>query len=448
MNIKLSYYGWMVTRHLVNIDQLHLGESAETDLLLDLYTGTCAPYKDSTLHNFMRDEGLIELSDESVGREDILLRQRRNPFEHVEKVIFEFTSYCNFNCDHCYNAQVPRLTESNPRVLVEAANNLLRMGIRRFDFIGGEVSRYGNGWLEVAEQIRSYGDDIVISLYTNGWWLEQKNFRAAGQFFESTQAYLEELKRRGVSHVVFSLDGRGELHDVSRHHSGLYQKILRGLEQVKNTGLAARVSLLIRPEWSDEEVESFLAETASVIYDFEPSTPSRKRALRLSLDSTNALSNFIDVGNGAGDEKIQFPILDERNHSLHCRNFYRLSPSLTIKANGELATCRLAQAGEGYGNLHQRLLIEIINSFDKSFIYQLHATRQLETYLPFIDRSIFGSAFTHLCSLRAIVTMLAQKMHEQSVSFEDSTAIQRINREVAVLTGHILKRDLSMEDTN
>ena len=191
MNIRLSYYGWMVTRHLVNTDQLHLGDSVETDLLLDLYTGTCAPYKDSTLHNFMRDEGLIELSDDSVGREDILLRQCRNPFEHVEKVIFEFTSYCNFNCDHCYNAQVPRLTESNPRVLVEAANNLLRMGIRRFDFIGGEVSRYGNGWLEVAKHIRSYGDDIVISLYTNGWWLEQKNFTAAGQFFESTQAYLE-----------------------------------------------------------------------------------------------------------------------------------------------------------------------------------------------------------------------------------------------------------------
>jgi len=242
--------------------------------------------------------------------------------------------------------------------------------------------------------------------------------------------------------VVFSLDGRGELHDVSRHHAGLYQKILRGLGLVKNTGLAARVSLLIRPEWADEEVEAFLAETASVIYDFEPSTPSRKRALRLSLDTTNALSNFIDVGNGAGDEKIQFLILEERNHALHCRNFYRLSPSLTIKANGELATCRLSQAGEGYGNLHQKPLIEIINAFDEAFIYQLHTTRQLEAYLPLVDRSIFGSAFTHLCSLRAIVTMLAQKMHEQSVAFGDSTAIQRINREVAVLTGHISKHNL------
>ncbi len=445
MNIRLSHYGWMITRHLVNINQLHLGDSPETDLLLDLYTGLIAPHADSWLHNSMCDEGLIELSNDSVGRDDVLLRYRRNPFEHVEKVIFEYTTYCNFNCEHCYNAQVPRMTEANPRLLMVAANSLLRMGIRRFDFVGGEVSRYGNGWLDVVGHIRSHGEDIVISLYTNGWWLKQESFKAAGQPFISTQTYLEELKRRGVSHVVFSLDGQGELHDASRHHTGLYQKILRGMEQVKKTGLAPRVSLLIRPEWTDEEVESFLAEPASVIYDFDPLTPPRKRALRLSLDSTNAISNFIDVGNGAGDDRIQFPIMDERSHTLSCRNFYRLSPSLTIKANGELATCRLSQAGEGYGNLNQQTLVDVLNHFDEAFVYQLHANHQLEKYMPLVDRSLFGSAFTHLCSLRAIVTMLARKMHEQSITFEDISAIQRINHEVAVLTGHLSKRNFSTE---
>ena len=439
MNIRLSYYGWMVARHLVNIGQLHLGDSPETDLLLDLYTGLLTSHEDSPLHASMLDEGLIELSDETLSREEVRLRHRRNPFEHLEKIIFEFTTVCNFNCEHCYNAQVPRLTESDPKLLMEAAGTFLRMGIRRFDFIGGEVSRYGSGWLDLVEHIRSYGDDIIISLYTNGWWLEQENFTAAGQPFDGTQAYLQELMRRGVSHVTFSLDGAGDLHDASRHQPGLYQKILRGLRQVMEAGLAPRVSLLIRPEWTDEEVESFLAEPASVIYDFDPLTPARKRALRLSLDPTNAISNFIDVGNGAGDEKIQFPILDERDHNLYCRNFYRLSPSLTIKANGELATCRLSQAGEGYGNLHQQSLVQVLNHFDEAFIYQLHASRQLENYLPLVDRSIFGSSFTHLCSLRAIVTMLARRMHDQSISFDDVSDIQRINREVAVLTGHLSK---------
>jgi hypothetical protein len=173
-----------------------------------------------------------------------------------------------------------------------------------------------------------------------------------------------------------------------------------------------------------------------LIYDLDPSLPERKRALCLSLDPTNSVSSFIDIGNGAGDEQVQFPILDKREHALYCRNFYRLSPSLTIKANGELATCRLSQAGEGYGNLHEHPLVEILNHFNEAFVYQLHASRSLEEYLPLVDRSLFGDSFTHLCSLRSIVTLLARKMHEQGVSVEDTDAIQRINREVAALTGH------------
>ena len=204
---------------------------------------------------------------------------------------------------------------------------------------------------------------------------------------------------------------------------------------------------MIRPEWTAEQVELFLAESATIIYDLDPLTPARKRALRLSLDPTNALSSFIDIGNGAGDDTVQFPILDECEHALYCRNFYRLNPSLTIKANGELATCRLSQAGEGYGNLHRQTLVETLNHFDEAFVYQLHADRKLENYLLLVDRSLFGSAFTHLCSLRSIVTLLARRMHEQSVSFEDASSVQRINREVAVLTGHIPKPDYDKENT-
>lgn len=439
MQVTLTPFGWMVARNLVKTGGLRLGASPELDLLLDLWTGLSAPWADSSVQRAMLTEGLIEQVDSTVSRDAIELRQRRNPFEHVNKVIFEYTTHCNFDCEHCYNAQVPRCTETNPQLLMNSVDTFLRMGIRRFDFVGGEVSLYGDGWLDVVEHIRSRGADIVISLYTNGWWLEREKLWAAGVAYVDESAYLSELKRRGLSHITFSLDGPGDLHDVSRRQPGLYDRILRGMERVKGAGLAPRVSLLIRPEWTDELVENFLAEAATLIYDLDPSAPARKRALRLTLDPTNSMSNFIDIGNGAGDERTQFPILENRSHALYCRNFYRLNPSLTVKANGELATCRLSQAGEGYGNLHQKSLVEIINRFDEAFVFQLHATRQLEKYLPLVDRSLFGSDFTHLCSLRSIVTMLARKVHEQSVSFDDVETIQRINREVAALTGHARK---------
>jgi hypothetical protein len=57
--------------------------------------------------------------------------------------------------------------------------------------------------------------------------------------------------------------------------------------------------------------------------------------------------------------------------------------------------------------------------------------------LPLVDRTLFGEAFTHLCTLRSIVTLLARKMHEQGVAWSDEAGIQSLNRQVAVLTGHL-----------
>ena len=437
MNFRLTHYGWMVTRHLANSGQLHLGANPQGDLLLELWTGTNASATDSPIYSELLAEGLIEVIDEAIRQEDTRLRYQRNPFEHITKVIFEFTSYCNFNCEHCFNSHVPRQTETNLDLLKSATKTLMHMGLQRFDFVGGEVSRYGDGWLELVQHIRSLDEGTQISLYTNGWWLEKSDFLAAGKAYPNSLSYLADLKAQGVTHVTFSLDGPGELHDISRGHPGLYQRIMQGLELVKEAGLQPRVSLLLRPEWDDAQVENFLAEPAPIIYDLDPQTPSHKRALRLSLDPFNAISHFIDIGNGAKDERLQFPILEERSHALYCRNFYRLSPSLTIKANGELATCRLATAGEGYGNLHYKSLVEIINHFDEAFVYRLHTERRLEDYLPLMDRRLFGEQFTHLCALRAIVTLLARKMNEQGITPDDSPAIQRINQEVARETGHL-----------
>mgnify|MGYP002640606458 CR=1 FL=1 len=440
MNLRLTHYGWMVTRHLSNSGQLRLGDSPQGDLLLELWTGPALPAITFPFQREMIDDGLIELIDESISQVETRLCYKRNPFEHINKIIFEFTTYCNFNCAHCYNGHVARHTETRLDLLKDAAETLLQMGISRFDFIGGEVSKYGDGWLELVAGIHALNENAQISLYTNGWWLGQNDFLAAGKTYPDPYTYLTDLKVHGVTHIAFSLDGPGELHDISRGHPGLYQRILHGLRLVRDAGLHAQVSLLVRQEWDDDIVESLLSEPASIMYDFDPETPANERALKLALDPFNAISSFIDIGNGANDENLRFSIDEELAHPLYCRGFYRLSPSLTIKANGELASCRLATAGESYGNLHEKSMVEIINHFDEAFISRLHIERRLEEYLPLVDRDIFGDQFTHLCSLRAVITILARKMDEQSVNMGDAVAIQRINREVALETGHLPKR--------
>jgi len=42
----------------------------------------------------------------------------------------------------------------------------------------------------------------------------------------------------------------------------------------------------------------------------------------------------------------------------------------------------------------------------------------------------------HLCAYRAILTLPARKMHEEQIDPDDRVAVQRLNLEVARLTGY------------
>ncbi len=109
---------------------------------------------------------------------------------------------------------------------------------------------------------------------------------------------------------------------------------------------------------------------------------------------------------------------------------------MTIKANGEVATCRITSAGEGYGNLHEYPLIDILNHLQDAFIFRLHAERRLADYRRYVDPEVFGDSIGHLCAYRAILTLLARKLHDEQIDPDDHAAIKQLNLEVARLTGH------------
>jgi MoaA/NifB/PqqE/SkfB family radical SAM enzyme len=438
MNIALTNYGLRyAAERFKDNDLTRIRHDAESYLLLDLWTGSLAPYRDQPAYHHLLAQGLIELVPETLGREAVALRYRRNPLEHVEQVIFEYTTRCNFNCRHCYNAGVERVTEHDVGLLKAAVDVLVRMGVRRFAFIGGEVSQYGDGWLELVRHMRSYAD-VGVALCTNGWWLGQRDFAAAGRRYPDVPAYLADLKDNGLSHVIFSLDGRGAAHDDSRRHPGLYRRILDGFDLVRAAGLEPRVSLLVPGDPDMLELALFLAELAERIYGFPPGTALGEKVAMLAHDPTNILSNRIDIGNAAYGGTGRFGLFDTPDALLYCKAFFRPAPHLTIKANGEIATCRIANAGEGYGNLHRQGLVHILNRLQDQFVFKLHAERRLKEYRRCVDPAIFGAAFDHLCTLRAILTLIARRMEEEAVDPQDRPAMLRINREVARATGHLV----------
>jgi len=330
MNIALTNYGQRCAGELSRSPEasLPIGNAGHSDaachVLACRLTEVLLPYKDTPAHNWLLAQGLIEQVPLAVGQAETALRYRRNPLEHIESIIFEFTTRCNFNCGHCYNARVERVTETDVAALKAAADVAIRMGVRRFAFIGGEVSRYGDGWLDLAERI----------------------------------------------------------------------------------------------------------------YDFAPPVGAVDRVTTLVNDRTNTLSRFIDIGNGAQTGAGKIRLADIPDDMLYCKGFFRPAPRLTLKANGEVATCRVTNAGEGYGNLPQQALVTILNRMQDSLVFKLHAERRLAAYRRCVDPAVFGESFAHLCTVRAILTLIARRIEEEAVAPDDQAAILRINHEVARYTGH------------
>ena len=191
----------------------------------------------------LMEAGWIEEAPAAITVEAARLRYDRNPLQHLERFNFEMTTLCNFNCRHCRNGGIAPHTETDLPLLKQSAETIMSIGIRRFDFIGGEVSRFGTGWLDLAGHITAHDrslewqQPLIVTLYTNGWWLEQRDFVAAGKSYADDRAYLRDLREHGVTHILFSIDGPEKLHDQWRGHPGLFRRVFRGLTKVSQAGI-------------------------------------------------------------------------------------------------------------------------------------------------------------------------------------------------------------------
>jgi len=182
---------------------------------------------------------------------------------------------------------------------------------------------------------------------------------------------------------------------------------------------------------------SFWAEIAQRLYQLPDRCAPEHAAEVLVDDDFNSMSSFIDVGAGAGRGLDRFDLQTSPDELLRCKAFFRPAPYLTIKANGELATCRITCAGEGYGNLHQSDLVTLLNTMQEREPFKVHAERRIGEYRRFVDPEIFGRYFHHMCTIRAILTLFARYMAEDCVDPLDNAAVAYINRRVAHRTGHL-----------
>lgn len=435
MNLMLSNYGHRYLRERLQQPTTAPGLDEDTDHgLMSLHSGQ--PIAPSATAQLVA-QGLLQPARPSLRAEDIAKRYRQNPLENLTGLSFELTTACNFHCRHCRNGPAvhaaPAPLDLEPlKVVVDDAYPI---GIRHFDFIGGEISKFGHGWLELARYIR-VKPGTTVALFTNGWWLEQTDFTAAGRHYTDESAYLDDVRQHGVKYLVFSIDGPQDRHDHWRRHRGLYRRVLDAFPRLRAAGLVPRVSLVIRR--NDFALVPALREIADALYSFPAAMGEDARIHHLLNDRTNAFSNFIDIGHGATLSRRDRPIDDVPAAALRCKAAYRPAPKLIVTAQGEVAVCPLLRNDLGYGNVRQQGFRELLNQFQDAFAYQLHASGDIQHYRRFLDRAVFGDAVEHLCTLRTVLTVIAKHLNDDPAGFSNPAVLRRVNEAVAVLTGHSL----------
>jgi len=405
-------------------------ERAQWILLLELSRNRVVPYPCEGGVGWLLKRGLVQVSEEPLGGAALELRAQRDPLEHVSRVSIEFTTACGFRCLHCRNAAQAPVTEDHPARLFPAVDLMAGMGIRRFDFIGGEVTQFGSGWLDVVRHIRRRPDTTVSTL-TSGWFLDQQDFLAAGSRYGRDLDLLEDLARRGVTHLAFSLDGPEAVHDRWRRTPGLYQRVLAGMAKARQVGLKPQVSFIGEPR-------PWLVDAARALYPEAAAEAPMALLRRVERDEQNHGSHLVDVGGAAAFRKGRVQLRAIRGEDLPCKGFFRPGPSLRINASGEVATCPLMGDAPGFGNLREKGLAHLLNHMQETPLFRLHAEKRIAGYRRFLDPGFFGGGVDHLCAVRVAVNRIALIMLERGVDPEDGAAVRRVNEEVALSMGESL----------
>jgi len=415
MKIKLSNIG--LKKYLAYKQNNISGNKDEYEILKKVYTNIYIEFTEN-LTKYIND-GLLEYEKDDSKTTKLLYKY---PFlENVKRIHFEITTNCNFRCDHCRSGDVVRIDETNIDKLFEVAKLFSCLGIKRFDFIGGEVTMYGGKWLELVQYIKQINRDANITVYTNGWFLEKTDFIIDDKIYKDDVEYLKHLHSNGLTHILFSIDGKEELHDKQRHHQGLFKRIKNNIKKVKDIGLKPRLSTIV----IDGESQNHLLDFANEIYG--KNLVNVNDAIKLlQMDSTNHFSNFIDINNGASLRKGNYSIENVPREMIKCKAFYRPSPTLRIKADGSIGICPLMNQDEYYGNVHNQSIIEVINNAHKSFSYLLHSENNINKYIEFLEPETL-ERFDHICTLRIALHKLAIAFNDNKIKTPTSSQIKQMN---------------------
>lgn len=171
-----------------------------------------------------------------AGNRSIEMRMGRR-FEHLRApatATLSVTKLCQCECSHCsavyYNkSSKPMLSREE---WIEVFRQTVDLGATTLILVGGEPLLRKDLAELVASVPRS---EATVILFTNGEYLSPKKCR--------------ELRAAGLLGAFVSLDSaEPHIHDTLRLRKGLFEKALRGIENLREGGLIAGISSYLTPQ--------------------------------------------------------------------------------------------------------------------------------------------------------------------------------------------------------
>jgi len=162
---------------------------------------------------------------------------------------------CNFKCEFCScNTLIKKEKELSIEQWKKIWDDVYKLGVIHVDITGGEPTLRGVDWLCEFIKYITKNNDIIVSIATNGWNLNED--------------YLRKLKEAGLNTVELSLHSiDSNVHDKITGIKDSHLKVLEVIHLAKNVGLNVCVSsVLTSKNFDDIENISNFCETLDLIH--------------------------------------------------------------------------------------------------------------------------------------------------------------------------------------
>lgn len=287
---------------------------------------------------------------------------------YLERIFMEVTAKCNFYCKHCYMSANKNVDTKMELTLDEIKDIILqadRLGVFRIDFTGGEAFLRN----DIKEILQFSSDNFMITnIFTNGYALS-----------EEMCSFLAGLGN--IKIVFISMDDKNaDSHDEFRGMAGSFDRIIKGVMQLKKLGIRPVMNITLNKSNSQhiKEIIDFCRNTLEVECRVAPILyVGRGKCFEKDNVDMDVIVNTMDYSIG---DLLDLPYgesitgMDQNVNEPSCGVGHKM---VYIRSNGEICLCPTLSSRESsefeLGNIRTLTVVDVwehsekLNRFRNSF---------------------------------------------------------------------------------